>query len=130
MTRKTRRPCRNRLRARLRLSHATVLFGFPRQVSDRLRGLLLSTPPFSERYLTSAYAAHDQVVAVSHLDRMRQGAFDGIRIATGSVSADGFHFLVILQPGQDRFHMGVWQEIEWLAGLKIEHQCSVAVPAP
>jgi len=58
MTRGTRRPCRKRLQARLPLSHAPVLFGFPRQVSDRLRGLSLSTPPFSERDLTSAYAAH------------------------------------------------------------------------
>src|SRR3989454_6922475 len=51
MTRKTHRPCRKRLRARLPLSHATVLFGFPLQVSDRLRGLSLSTPPLSERNL-------------------------------------------------------------------------------
>src|SRR2546430_5245257 len=51
LTRKTRRPCRKRLRASLPLSHATVLFGFPRQVSDRLRGLSLSTPPFPERDL-------------------------------------------------------------------------------
>ena len=60
MTRKTRRPCRKRLRASLPLSHATVLFGFPLQVSDRLRGLSLSTPPLSERYPTSAYAAHQE----------------------------------------------------------------------
>jgi hypothetical protein len=33
----------------LPLLHATVLFGFPRQVSNRLRGLLLSTPPSFER---------------------------------------------------------------------------------
>jgi hypothetical protein len=51
MTRKTRRPHPKRLQVRLPLSHATVLFGFPRQVSDRLRGLSLSTPPFSERNL-------------------------------------------------------------------------------
>ena len=64
MTRKRRRPCRKRLRASLPLSHATVLFGFPLQVSDRLRGLSLSTPPLCQRYPTSAYAAHQQVKAV------------------------------------------------------------------
>src|SRR6266700_3379560 len=54
MTRKTRRPCPKRLPASLPLPHAIVLFGFPLQVSDRLRGLLLSTPPFFQRKLTSA----------------------------------------------------------------------------
>src|SRR5258708_39134711 len=61
---------------------------------------------------------------------MRQGSFDGIRIGTGSVSADDFNFLVILQPGQDRFSSAVWQEIEWLAALKVDQNGSVAVPAP
>src|SRR5437588_12941103 len=66
MTREARRPCRKRLQAGLPLSHATVLLGFPRQVSDRLRGLSLSTSPFSERNPTRAYAAHDQMPAVTH----------------------------------------------------------------
>ena len=67
MTREARRPCRKRLRAGLPLSHAAVLVGFPREVSDRLRGLLLSTSPFSERNPTRAYAAHHQMPAVAHL---------------------------------------------------------------
>src|SRR6185437_16051740 len=45
VARETRRPRRKRLRVSLPLWHATVLFGFLRQVSHRLRGLVLSTPP-------------------------------------------------------------------------------------
>src|SRR5713226_8326648 len=66
MTRETRRPRRKRLRASLPLLHATVLFGFPRQVSNRLRGPC-SQPLFPlKRINTSAYTAHDQMPAVAH----------------------------------------------------------------
>jgi hypothetical protein len=66
MTREARKPCPKRLRASLPLSHATVLVGFPRKVSDRLRGLLLSTSPFSERNPTRAYATHHKMPTVAH----------------------------------------------------------------
>src|SRR5437868_8462119 len=98
MTREARRPCRKRLRAGLPLSHATVLLGFPRQVSDHLRGLSLSTSPFSERNPTRAYAAHEHVPAVAHLPRLWSAFANSRSIFRGAIAADHLKRGMLLQP--------------------------------
>src|SRR6266496_3599603 len=107
MTREAFRPCRKRLRAGLPLSHATVLLGFPRQVSDRLRGLSLSTSPFSERNSTRASAAHDQVPPVAHLPRLWSALTNSRSIFRGAIAADYLNRGMLLQPSFDGLNCAV-----------------------
>src|SRR5712691_8192648 len=72
----------------------------------------------------------DEVVPICDLRRMRQRSLYRIRVGTGTIPADHVNFLVFLQPGQDRFSGAVWQEIERLAGLKIDQDGSIPVPTP
>ena len=92
MTRKTRRPCRKRLQTRLPLSHATVLFGFPLQVSDRLRGLLLSTPPFSERNLNKRLCGAPGGGIYRQPAEPGGSLFGCRRVIPTSIAADYLHF--------------------------------------
>src|SRR5438132_10153400 len=71
MTRGAIGPYRKRLRASPALLHATVLFRFPLEVSNRPRGHSLSTSPFSKRDRIRAYAAHQQMPAVRDLCGLR-----------------------------------------------------------
>src|SRR5260370_5796162 len=125
MTRKTRRPCRKRLRARLPLSHATVLFGSPRQVSDRLRGLLLSTPPFSERYPTSAYATHQQVEPISNLYCMRSTIAGSCGIVTRSITADELNTRMRLEPTFQATGGTIRKQIDDLMILEVDQNGAI-----
>src|SRR5215472_1347200 len=89
ITRGTRGHSPTRLRAAPPLWHALVPFGFPRQVSHRPRGLVLSTPPFSERDQTRAYAAHDKMEAVGDLHGLRRAPSRCFGILSTSISAHG-----------------------------------------
>src|SRR6266536_1418735 len=122
MTREAFRPCRKRLRAGLPLSHATVLLGFPRQVSDRLRGLSLSTSPFSERNSTRAYAAHDQMPAVAHLPRLWSALTNSRSIFRGTVTADHLNRGMLLQPGFDAVGRTVREQINGPTLLQVTDQ--------
>src|SRR6266487_84431 len=128
LTRKTRRPCRKRLQASLPLSHATVLFAFPRQVSDRLRGLLLSTPPFSERCLTNAYAAHHEVVPISDLPGVRGTTCGCLRIRPRTIPADDLHASMHTQPTDDGISIPIRQQLDRAMSLQIDQQRAIAIP--
>src|SRR6266705_1551379 len=72
----------------------------------------------------------DEVVPISDLRRMRQCSLHCIRVSIGAIPADHVNFLVLLQPGEDGFSGAIGQEIEWLAGLKIDQNGSIPVPTP
>jgi len=86
--------------------------GFPRQVSDRLRGLSLSTSPFSERNPTRAYAAHEDMPAIGNLKRLRSSTRCPISKGGTAVPTDELHRRVSLEPGGKRLGSCVSQQID------------------
>ena len=102
MTRETRRPHRKRLRVSLPLLHAPVLFGFPRQVSNRLKGLFALNPSFlwKESTQEDAYAAHQQMPAVTHLCGQRRCSLGrSIDIGATSIPAHDLDLRMGFEPG-------------------------------
>src|SRR6266567_9339315 len=77
-------------------------------IPSMVRRRTLSTPPFSERYPTSAYAAHQDMKFVRNLLRLR-GAFLGCGcILSSSVAADDIYFGVGQQPSGECFLLAIW----------------------
>jgi hypothetical protein len=109
ITRGTRGRRPTRLRPTPPLWHALVLVGFPRKVSHRPRGLLLSTPPFSERNQTRAYTAHDQMRTVCHLKCLGRSQRRAGRIIAAAIPANEPCLRMLAQPlGQA--HLGTLEE--------------------
>lgn len=129
MTREARKPCRKRLRASLPLSHATVLVGFPRKVSDRLRGLSLSTSPFSERNPTRAYAAHQEMPTIYDLLRLWGTVCCPTLIVFRAISTDDFDAWMLPEPFGKGFSAPVFKQLDWPVRLSIDQYRSIGVPS-
>ena len=90
---------------------------------------MLSTPPFSERDLTSAYAAHYQVKTIGDLCGLGSPLLGRISIAAGSVSADDFNLRVLFEPRLDRFRSAIWQEVDHSMLFSIDKHRTKRLPS-
>ncbi len=73
---------------------------------------MLSTPPLSERYPTSAYVAHAEVEAIGGLERLGSTLAGGGSILFSTITADQFDLRMRLYPGFGGFRLAVRQQIQ------------------
>jgi hypothetical protein len=83
---------------------------------------MLSTPPFSERDRRSAYAAHEQMPAIGHLNRLRGSFLRCSGILAPAIAADHFDLGMLLEPRTNRLHGPIRQEIQRSSRFEITNQ--------
>jgi hypothetical protein len=94
---------------------------------------MLSTPPFSERDIRSAYAAHQEMPSVGNLESVRSSTARSISKGRATISTDEFHGRVSLKPCRKRLGGGVSQQINRYVVFQVHQKCPITLtfaPSP